>query len=186
MVATIVGWSNSTMVNVAGETINLAPGSRVSLLEVIRILQDVLGSLAQISDVGIQINPDAVTIARGFFEGLRRAVVEARRLREALTLDDLREAAAGVGAAIGFVAEVLGAALQGHLEPPAAADAGQLDVGLTVTLQAQPPSRSSSSKQSHRSSPQLIVAAPVTGPSVRIHRGHVARGSTQPATRLHP
>ncbi len=80
------------------------------------LLGDIFDGLVQINDEGLEINPDAVEIVRLVFDGLRRAVAEARRLTGAADLSNLRSAAEGIGNFIGTSAEIIGAIIEGFID----------------------------------------------------------------------
>jgi len=98
-----------------GDAINelLRQGSSDFFMELKDLLSDILNSLVEIEDTGITINPKALVVVTAIFDGMRRAVAEAQRLRKVLNVTDLAAAADALGRALGTTAEILGAMVEG-------------------------------------------------------------------------
>lgn len=79
------------------------------------LLDDVFNSLIEIDAVTRQIQPNSelVNVVALIGEGLSFAVVEARRLASALSVDDLRDIAAGFRGLAQFAVSLLGGAIEG-------------------------------------------------------------------------
>lgn len=80
------------------------------------ILGDIQSSIVRITDAGVLINPKAVSIARAFFNGLKAAVDEARKLGRDLSFDDFAGVAKAAGATLAGAARIVGAIIRGFVK----------------------------------------------------------------------
>lgn len=79
-------------------------------------LGGILDSLRQITDEGVQLDPEAVAVARILFEAIRSIVTEAEKIGKALSFTDLLPSTLAAGAAFREIAFVVGAFVQGLVE----------------------------------------------------------------------
>lgn len=79
------------------------------------LLKDIQGSITDISEEGVRINPEAKEVVKAILDGLKGAVVEARRLRSNISFQDVLGAARAVGAAIVVSAKLVGALVEGFV-----------------------------------------------------------------------